>query len=278
MCSARALILRPMITVQLRQIMKRITTCLQAQMRAGKARKLQLSHRQRSQSWWPDGSLTKWSITHCFLQTSMAIFSLEPLRLTPGPCGRASFSGGLHETRRGMLAHHANAIHFWNRMEIRLRWLVPKGSRRPLVGWHKLYLSHLHEAEVTVLAYPFKDAGFKYFILLNNMISALGEKRLSFRMGKRFVLPCLVTVDSYATLGLQMCFVCLLYFYYFLSTTKTFRSNCVSNIIAFKMKELNPPFFHYLPSAISCSAKNMIMLKQFHPLIVSIGQKAKKSK
>lgn len=102
---------------------------------------------------------------------------------------------------------------------IRLRGLVPEALLRPLVGSHQLCLSHLHEAEVTVLAYPFKDAGFKYFIFLNNMLSALGGKRLSFGAGKkRLGLPSSVMVQMLPWLANVLC---LLSFYWFLSITET---------------------------------------------------------
>ena len=51
MYSAGALIFRPMITAQLRQIMRRINACFQAGVRAGKTRKLQQVHTAEASEW-----------------------------------------------------------------------------------------------------------------------------------------------------------------------------------------------------------------------------------
>lgn len=41
---------------------------------------------------------------------------------------------------------------------------------------------------MTVLAYPFKDAGFKYFIFLNNALNPWGEKYSPLERGERLKL------------------------------------------------------------------------------------------
>lgn len=72
---------------------------------------------------------------------SMTSFSLEPWRFISGPLWESLFLKlPMCETSYsdlGVLANHTAAIHSWDQVEIRLRWLVPVESPRLLVGWHK---------------------------------------------------------------------------------------------------------------------------------------------
>lgn len=152
MCSARALILRPKITAQLRQIMKELMLAFKPKWEQAKWGGCTTSAWQRDRS-----CQSELSILHLFTADwSMTRFSLEPRRCISGPLWEGLF------LKRDFLQWPWCAgiprcsSSFWDQVEIRLRGLVPEASLKPLVGWHKLCLSHLHEAEATVLAYPFR--------------------------------------------------------------------------------------------------------------------------